>query len=169
MEILKNFGVQPVLLVAQIVNFLIILFILKKFFFGPITKVLEDRRQKIDESLKNAEEIERKLTETEEKTAKILEDAAKQAKQVIDGAKNHSQEIINEAQKEAAKTLEETVAAAQNQIKSEKEEMKAEIEGEIITLVAHVVKKLLGRSLKPEEKKLLTNKELAEITKNING
>src|SRR3989344_3734981 len=120
MEILKNFGVQPVLLVAQIVNFLIILFILRKFFFGPITKVLEDRRQKIEEGLKNAETIERKLEETEEKTAKILEDAANQAKQVIDGAKSHSQEIVNEAQKEAAKTLEETVAAAQNQIKSEK-------------------------------------------------
>jgi len=167
MEILKNFGVQPVLLVAQIVNFLIILFILRKFFFGPITKVLEDRRQKIEESLKNAEEIERKLAETEEKTAKILEDAAAQAKQVIDGAKSHSQEIINEAQKEAAKTLEETVAAAQNQIKSQKEEMKREIESEIITLVAHVVKKLLGRSLKPEEKKLLTTKELQELTKSI--
>lgn len=167
MEILKNFGVQPVLLIAQIVNFLLILFILRRFFFGPITKVLEDRRQKIDESLKNAEEIEKKLTETEEKTAKILEDATNQAKNVIDGAKAHSQEIVANAQKEAAKTFEETVADAQNQIKSQKEEMKREIEGEIITLVAHVVKKLLGRSLKPEEKKLLTTKEIADLTKGL--
>ena len=73
MEILKNFGIQPTLLLAQIVNFTIILFVLKKFFYKPITKVLEERKRRIEESLKNADEIEAKLQKTAEKTAQILE------------------------------------------------------------------------------------------------
>jgi len=52
MEILKEFGIQPTLLLAQIVNFLIILFVLKKFFYKPIIKVLDARKKRIEVSLK---------------------------------------------------------------------------------------------------------------------
>ena len=72
MEFLKEFGIQPTLLIAQIVNFLIILFILKKFFYKPIIKLLDDRKKKIEESLKNAELIEERLKQTEEKSAQII-------------------------------------------------------------------------------------------------
>ncbi len=167
MEILKNFGVQPVLLAAQIVNFLLILFILRKFFFGPISKVLEDRRQKIEESLNNAELIEKKLQETEEKTSQMLQNASEEAKKVIDSAKEESQRLNTQAQIESRKTLEDAIINSQEQIKIQKAEMKLEIEGETVTLVALVVKKLLGRSLKPEEKKLLTSKSLTEIVDTI--
>ena len=56
MEIIKNFGVEPVLLVAQIINFLIILFILKKFLYKPVLDTLKKREDSIKEGLKQAEE-----------------------------------------------------------------------------------------------------------------
>ena len=55
MEILENFGVNPVLLAAQIVNFIIVLFILKKFLYKPILDLLKKRQFTIKEGLKQAE------------------------------------------------------------------------------------------------------------------
>ena len=72
MDILNQFGVQPILLAAQVVNFLILLFILKKFLYGPILKVLDSRKKTIEQSLKNAEEIERRLLETTEEKEKVM-------------------------------------------------------------------------------------------------
>ena len=63
MDILENFGVEPVLLLAQIVNFAILLFILKRFLYKPILKVLEERKNKIETSMKQSEQIQKEFEE----------------------------------------------------------------------------------------------------------
>ncbi len=72
MDILNEFGIKPILLAAQVVNFLILLYILKRFLYKPILKVLNERKNKIADSLKNAEEIERKLVEISEEEQKRI-------------------------------------------------------------------------------------------------
>lgn len=168
MQIFTSFGIQPVLLLAQIVNFLIILFVLRRFFYKPITKALEERRQKIAESLTNAQLIEKKLTETEENSAKILEEARNIAQSVITEAKKESQRISDQTNLDARKTIEDALLSAKSQIEKQKDEMKKEIEHETLILVSHVTKKVLGRSLKQDEKQQLTSKSIAEIIGNIN-
>ena len=56
MEIIKNFGIDPLLLIAQIVNFLIIFYILKRFALKPILDILKKRENTIKEGLREAEE-----------------------------------------------------------------------------------------------------------------
>ena len=163
MEIAKQFGIEPVLLLAQIVNFLIILFVLKKFFYKPIVKVLEDRKKKIEESLKNADFIEEKLNKTEEKTAKALEEARKNAQLIIAEANKEAQRINKEAHEEARKTLEQTIERAKVQIENQKKEMQSQLEKETLTLVVDVVKRVLGKNLNTKEKQSLTSKAIGEI------
>ncbi|MBI2598837.1 F0F1 ATP synthase subunit B [Candidatus Curtissbacteria bacterium] len=167
MEIAKQFGIQPILLLAQVVNFLIILFILKKFFYKPIVKMLDDRKNKIEESLKNSALIEEKLAATEEKSAAILDGARKTAEDFIGDAKGEAQRIAAAAAKEAKAQTEETLKKAMEQISSEREKMQKDLEAHMLDLVAATVKKVLGRSLKEVEKKSLTEKSLSQITKNI--
>lgn len=169
MDFLKDFGVQPTLLIAQVVNFTIILLILRKFLFGPITKVLDQRKQKIAESLKNAQEIEEKLAQTEAKTAQILEGARSTAQSIIDEAKKEAQRLAAQAAEETRQTVEATMASVQKQMEVEKIEMKKQIESETMLLTSSLVKKILGRSMKQEEKNQLTAKSMSEITKGING
>ncbi|MBI2593944.1 F0F1 ATP synthase subunit B, partial [Candidatus Daviesbacteria bacterium] len=76
-KILSDFGVQPVLLLAQIVNFLVLLWILNKLLYKPVLKVLEERKAKIEKGLKNAEEIEKRLAQTAEEEEKAILAAAK--------------------------------------------------------------------------------------------
>lgn len=165
MEILTNFGIQPILLLAQIVNFLIIFFLLKRFFYAPIVKMLNQRKKTIEESLKNAEEIEAKLTQTQEESARILEEAQNRAEKLIDDAQNQADTISQKASADARKTIEETLIQAKEQINAQKVQMQKDLESEMLTLVAEVVKKVLGRNLNAKEKASLTEKSISQLTK----
>lgn len=167
MEILKNFGIQPTLLLAQIVNFLIILFLLKKFFYKPIVKALEDRKKKIEESLVNAQLIEEKLQKTEEKSTQILDQAKTDAQNLITQAKQEAQRVADDASQQARTTIEQSLIEAKSQIEAQKAQMQKDLEKETLGLVAEVVKKLLGRTLKDNERRQLTEKTISQITKEL--
>ena len=167
MGFLKDFGIQPTLLVAQIVNFLLILFLLKKFFYKPIIKLLDDRKKKIEESLKNAEVIEERLKQTEEKSAQIIEEARRNSQNLITESKKEADRILTQAAIEVRKSAEQTILDAQAQISLQKVEMKKELEKETLSLVVAVVNKVLGRTVSPKEKQVLTSRAASEITRKI--
>ncbi len=108
MEILKQFGINPILLAAQVVNFLILLFILQRFLYKPLLKVLAERKKKIAESLKNAEEIEKRLLETEEEKEKILAKASTEAQKLLDDARKEL-EILRDEMKQSAQQQAEQI------------------------------------------------------------
>lgn len=167
MEIIKNFGIQPILLLAQIVNFLIILYLLQKFFYKPIAKLLEGRKRKIEESLKNADLIEEKLQKTQEQSAQILAEAQKNSQTLIADAKRESEKIISQATIDARKQFEEILGQSQIQIEAQRNQMQKQLEKETLNLVIEVVKKVLSRTLKPKERQDLTTKAVSEIEKQI--
>ena len=167
MEFLNEFGIQPTLLIAQIVNFLIILFLLKKFFYKPIIKLLDDRKKKIEESLKNADFIEERLKQTEEKSIQIIEEARRNSQNLITESKKEADRILAQAAIEARKSTEQTILDAQTQLNVQKEQMKKELEGETLTLVVEVVRKVLGRTVSPKEKQVLTSRAASEIGRKI--
>ena len=167
MEILNNFGIQPTLLFAQIINFVIILYLLKRFFYKPILKVLDDRRKKIEESLRNADLIEEKLQKTDENSKKIIADSQIQAQNLINDAKREAERIGDKASLDARKTIDQALVDAKIQIEAERESMQKKIERETLDLVVTVVKKVLKRNLKPQEKQALTSSAVREITKQI--
>ena len=167
MEILNNFGIQPTLLFAQIVNFVIILYLLKRFFYKPILKVLDERKKKIEESLRNADLIETKLQKTDENSKKIIADSQIQAQNLIQDARRETERIGEKAALEARKTIEQALVDAKIQIEAERESMQKKIERETLDLVVAVVKKVLKRNLKPQEKQALTSSAVREITKQI--
>jgi len=167
MEFLNEFGIQPTLLIAQIVNFLIILFLLKKFFYKPIIKLLDDRKKKIEESLKNADLIEERLKQTEEKSIQIIEEARRNSQNLISESKKEADRILAQAAIEARKSTEQTILDAQTQLNVQKEQMKKELEGETLTLVVEVVRKVLGRTVSPKEKQVLTSRAASEIGRKI--
>ena len=167
MEVFKSFGIQPVLLLAQIVNFLIILALLRKFFYAPIIKALENRKKRIAESLQNADIIEQKLQKTNEDTAKILSEAQNNAQVLITEAKKEAELITEKATVEGRKIIEGALAEAKSQIEAERQKMQKQLEQETLTLVIEVVKKVLGRNLKGKEKQDMTKSAVLQITKQI--
>jgi F-type H+-transporting ATPase subunit b len=142
---LKDFGIQPILLLAQIVNFLILLFLLKKFLYGPIVKVLDQRKQTIEESLKNAEKIEANLAKTEEDYDKKIEKAATEARKIVDEATKSASEIISEARTQASAEMQDILKKGQDSIEMERQKMQQEMRAELTQLVINTLEKVTGK------------------------
>ena len=66
MEIFEKLGIDVKLVIAQLVNFFILLYVLKRFAYKPVLKILEDRERKIEKGLKDAQSAEKRLHEMEE-------------------------------------------------------------------------------------------------------
>ena len=167
MQIFENFGIQPTLLLAQIVNFLIILFLLKKFFYRPIIKVLEDRKNRIEDSLKNADLISEKLAKTDEKSRLIIEGAQKNTQDLISDAKSEAGRILNQAQEDARAAGQEAIIQVRAQIENERVKMQKELEDQTLNLVIGVVKKVLSKTLSVKEKQTITKEAITHLAKEI--
>ena len=83
----EQFGFNTSLFISQLISFLIVAFLLHRFAYKPILKVLEQRREEIAKSLANAEEIKKQLAQAEASRQKTLSDANAQANKLIEEAR----------------------------------------------------------------------------------
>lgn len=162
-KILSEFGVQPVLLAAQVVNFLILLFILKKFLYKPILRVLETRKEKIALSLRQAEGIEETLEQTKEQVDKMLSKALLDRQKIIDEANSEANQIIGDTKVRAASMVQKTLQQAEIQIGVEKEKMRWELQQDFSKAVMLIVQKVTGRLLNQKNQKELIEKAVKEF------
>jgi len=163
MEILQTFGVQPTLLIAQIVNFLILLFILKKFLYKPILKVLAQRKEKIAQSLKDVEEIEKRLKEANEEGEKIIQKATQQSQKLIEQGTEISQQIVSEGKQAAEKIIEEANKAAKEAIRHEEENLRKELNNEIAKIVTLSLQKITGKILTKKDQQDILSSSIKDI------
>ncbi len=164
MEILNQFGINPLLLAAQVVNFLILLFILKKFMFKPILKVLDERKERIASSLKNAEEIEKRLLETDEKIDKMMVKATSDIQKMMDESRKEAAELKEELVATAQKNAEEIIQKGQETVKSEGEKMRQEIMVNVAQIVAKGMEKVTGKVLTKKDQMQLIEKEIKNLS-----
>lgn len=164
MEFLKDFGVNPLLLAAQVVNFFILLFILKKLLYGPILKVLAERKKRIEESLRNAEEIEKKLLQTEEDREKILAKAAKETQKMMDETKKEIAAMREEARQQAEQQVALILKKGEKNLWLKEERMMGEVRAQVANLVVAVFHKVTGKSLSKEDQKEIIEKEIKNLS-----
>lgn len=162
---MEQLGIQPVLLIAQIVNFLLLVFLLNKFLYKPVLSMLAKRKKAIEESVHVSE----KMKEEEQKLS------AKQAK-LMDATKKDALLLIEKAKKEAKEEAKAIIADAQKEalaiVHKKKEEMDSafglkekELRAEAITIAAHMVERLLPKLLSGDKQKDLVTEQLRDIEK----
>ncbi|MBI4037144.1 F0F1 ATP synthase subunit B [Candidatus Daviesbacteria bacterium] len=164
MNFLTDFGVKPILLIAQVVNFLLLLLILKKFLYKPILKVLEERKQKIADSLKNAQAIEEKLQKTEEDREKRLADARQEAKVIIDEAGKGASQIMADAKISAQQEIERLVEKSKIALELERTKMERETRAGLAELVVTSLEKVVGRAVTDKDRKNLIEKSVKGLS-----
>lgn len=164
MEILNQFGVNPILLFAQVVNFLVLLFILKRFLYKPILKVLSERRQKIEQSLRNAEEIKKKLLETQEESEKILAKTAAQTQKMMDDAKKELELFRDEMRQNAKREAEQIIRKGQESAQAQALRMQQEVMSKMAEIVAVGIEKVTGKVLNKKEQKDILEREVKNIS-----
>ena len=164
MDILNQFGINPLLLAAQVVNFAILLFILKRFLYKPILKVLEDRKRKIEESLKNADEIERKLVEIEERQTEVLLKAATESEKIIKAAKEDAVLIIDEGHKTSEKIINNAYEESKKILQNERFKLEQEVKDNLSNIVTLALEKITGKVITPADQKRIIEKEVKNLS-----
>src|SRR5213592_5244581 len=96
-----TFGWNPWLFLSQVISFVIVALLLRRFAYKPILAVLEERRRRIQEGQLNAEKIQKQLAEAEQRYAEILAKANGEAQRMIDEARESSTHLAERKQQEA--------------------------------------------------------------------
>ncbi len=167
MEIFKNFGVNPILLIAQVVNFLIIFFILKKFLYKPILELLKKRQNTIVVGLKQAEDARIKFEKVVIEEKNILKNAQLQAKKIIEDSEQESLEITKRMSDNVKKQTEKMLQDARNQIISESKDTEKRLAISTTKLAVSVLEKALKEFFTASQQKDVVSNALKKI-KRIN-
>jgi len=165
MEILKTFGLDPYLLTAQIVNFLIILYVLKRFLYPPLFKVFKKREELVKESLNKAEENEKLLEKARIQEKEIIKKAKATADEVIKESRERSEEIVKKAEENAKQNADKILKDAKEQIALETAEAQKELNKYVIKLSIQILEKSLSNVLTEKEQSEIVAKAMKEIQK----
>ena len=160
----EQFGVNWQLFISQCIAFLVVALALKKFAYGPVLKVLEERKQRIAEGIENADKIKAELEDTQAQKDAILKEAGEKRQEIIDAAKSAAAKLEREEAEKALKKAEDIIAKAQEATEASRQEMMSELKAEIGRLVVDTTIKVSGKVLSEDDQQRLideTNKELA--------
>jgi F-type H+-transporting ATPase subunit b len=159
-ELVKTFHIDIKLMLAQVVNFSIVLFVLYKFAYGPILKNLNSRTDKIEKGIKDAQEATTKLTEMEKKEKEVLTQAKEESQKIINQAEETARKSKELIATEAKAQSEKILADAQRRIEEEKGKMLAEVKAEIAGLVVLATEKILHEKIDTTKDSELINKAI---------
>lgn len=147
----------------QLITFVIVLLIIKRWVLPPVQKTLDERRQTLEKSLMQAKETEEALARAEVKAEEILARARTQADESLRGAKKTAEEIITGAETAAAKRGQLIIAEAQAQLTQEKNNLRLELREELAELVADTAEKIIRQKLSASSDRSLIERTLQEV------
>jgi F-type H+-transporting ATPase subunit b len=160
---LGPFGFNVPLLIAQVINFVVVILVLKKFAFGPIQQMLEQRRARIAEGEEKLKRIEKQLAESEEKTAAAIAEANQQAQRLIDEARESAAALSETKAQEATDHAQRILAKAEAAAKAERQQIATELKQEFGKLVAATTAQVTGKVLTDDDKDRINQDALAKV------
>ena len=156
-------ALTPGLYIWTIITFLLLLYVLAKFAWKPLLKMLEERENLIKSSLKDAEK------------AKLeLESLTQESEAITAKARSEAQSILAESKSAADKVKEDTIAKAKEQaikirddakkqIEVEKDKAISDIKQEVVNLTLSVAEKLINKNLNDADNKSLIEESLKKV------
>lgn len=149
--------------IAQIVVFLILLWVINKFIVPPISKMIDERSKKIAEGLAAAERGQKDLDEAKSRADEVVREARDRANQILDQASRRSNEIVEQAKHTAVAEGDRLIAAAKQQTELEATKAREELRKQVAELTVRSASKVLGREIDPAKHADILGKLASEI------
>ncbi len=146
-------------------SFYFILFLLKKFLYKPVLKLLKDRKDSITEGIQKAEEARLLLEKAQKEEKEILQRAHAQSEKIQEQAKIAVSELLKEAREKAKENTEQMILQAKESIAKEKEKVENELITKVSELSVTFLKKALSQTLNPKTQKEIMTQTLTKLKK----
>lgn len=165
MDLFSKLGIDWKLLLAQFVNFGIVLLVLWRFVYRPLSRYLDARRERIEQSLKEAQRIEAELKAMEVKKAESAREARAEAQAILKQAEVEAERQRQETLTRVRAEAEKVVADARAKFSAEQDEAMQAMRREAARLVVSAVTKVIGKIPGAELDKKLAEEAVAEVAK----
>lgn len=169
---MEALGINAGFLIAQIVNFGVIVLVLGLLLWRPLTKVLDERAETVAKQLEDAEVARKAREEAEATAAKIIEDARREAAAFADEARSRGDEAREGMVADARAEADKIVAEARKDAEEARNQQLAELRNQVAALAMAASHKLIGESLDEAKQRQIVNNLFAQppdAARNLSG
>jgi F-type H+-transporting ATPase subunit b len=159
----ETFGVNWPFFIAQLINFVIVFLVLKKFAFGPIQQILEQRKQRIADGESKLKQIEQQLADSAKHTEEVIGKANADAKRLIEEAKSSASALSEAKAQEAVATAQGIISKAEAAAKAERAQIAADLKREFGRLVANTAQNATGGKLTADQQRAINEESLTRV------
>jgi F-type H+-transporting ATPase subunit b len=144
-------------------NFLLLLFLLQQFLFRPVLGALQNRENRIRESIENAEQVKQQVARAQQDYDARLVEARQQAAQIVNQATERAQVSANEIVAQARNEAERIQLEARQQAEQEREQLLRGLQGQLSNLVIQTASTVVGQELKGNGHDKLIQQAIADL------
>lgn len=160
---MEKLGIEPIQLLTQTFNFLVLVFILGKFLYKPILKKLEERRKKIEEGLQYTEKMKKALEENEKKRQEIINKAKDEARTIVEEGKKTGKKVEAEIIEKAHKEAKEIVERGGKELELERQQMEKQLKTDTIEIAEAFTMKILSEVLDKDNQEKIIDKKIKQF------
>jgi F-type H+-transporting ATPase subunit b len=154
-ELARTFGVDWPHLISQIISFCIVCAVLYRFAYGPVLRLLDERRKQIAQGLENTEKINAALAGIEAQRQQVMTGAREEGAQLLAEARAVARRVREQEKQRALADAEHIMVKAREAAVQEHERMLAELRAEVGRLVVQTTSAVIGRVVTPEDQRRL--------------
>jgi len=152
---MEGLGINPGLLLLQILSFLIVFVILRKWLFAPLANMLEKRRDTIAQGQEDARVAAEARANAEHEAASIIADAQAKAAHIVSEATERAEKAVLEVKAEAEKDIVKERETTLAEVSEERNRMLGDLRGQVAALAVAAAQKLIGEALDEKRQHVL--------------
>jgi F-type H+-transporting ATPase subunit b len=155
--------VVPGLMVWTIVTFVIVLWVLRRFAFGRIQGMIDQRRDRIREALDEADKAREEARKLREDVKRDREEAKADRERLLDESRRQAQRQLEQAREQADADLKERLAKNLEELDAENARLREQIRRDVVELTLLASEKVTGKVLDDEDQRRLIDETIAEV------
>lgn len=155
-------GINLPSLISSLINFTLLLVVLRVFAYGPLMRMLDERRRRIQEGLDASDEAKKRLAESELTAVGQLEKARQEGQALIGQAQQMSARLQEESRQQARAQAEQMLERARSEIQLERDSAIAHLRREFADLTITAAERVIRRSLDAKAHRELIEEVLSE-------
>ena len=157
-----DLGINLWNLIIQLIAFIVFVWLLWRFALGPIVRILDQRQERIRESMEAAQRMQSELAATAARNEEVLAEARQQAQQIVAQAREAGEATLARAREQANAQGEEYLARAETTLRQETEQARQQLRQEVADLAVMAASRIVRKELDPSTQTRLIEETLAE-------
>src|SRR6266516_4201058 len=158
---MEALGLNPVSIVIHTINVLILLFVLQRFLFKPVMTMLDERSNKIRESVEAAERARQEVAAADQERAESMREARRQADEIVTRAMQEADKIKSDARQQAQEEAQRIITRAEQEATAERQQAMQELRAHVADLAVLAASRVISRSLDSQAHRALVEEWLA--------